>query len=140
MKRPLFLSVIFIAFISQNAHAACTGATDTNRMDDLGTLLEENTVCVGFTGAWMAQEQHLGSGVLVDFKRGASDPVDPTEQVGTWAVSANGQQVTYNYGGPDYIFQVHTSSGVGMYDFCSTNSSNNAEGVSIRPGLVGCDP
>jgi len=51
------------------------------------------------------------SSQLWDLKRGINDPVDPSEQVGTWVVTndaANAALVTYDYGtgGGAYTYEV----------------------------------
>ena len=52
----------------------------------LTTLLQDKTVCVpAVNQATMeAQEFHQVGGAVVAYKRGPSDQVDPSKQVGTW--------------------------------------------------------
>lgn len=77
---------------------------------DITTLLSGKTVCATSGGdRW--QEYHAANGALIDYKKGASDPVDPTKTVGSW--SANGSAITYNYtdgGSSSYSFAVCAAS------------------------------
>lgn len=75
----------------------------------------------------------------MDFKKGPSDPVDPTKQVGTWSVSGTDSNtvVIYTYtdasgsSGP-YSFTVH-SSGVNL-SFCNGNAEVVAATLKLGPG------
>ena len=67
--------------------AAC--AAPSERVATTGamrSLLQGNTVCVpAVTQPTMeAQELHEPGGALVDYKRGPTDKVDPSKQVGSW--------------------------------------------------------
>lgn len=105
----------------------------------LTALLQGNTVCVPVvTQATMdAQELHDASGALVDFKRGPSDRVEPSKQVGTWKViSGRGTFVSYDYGGGrQYSYSVWKNPGDNMYSLCSANSEIQ---VRIKTGGGAC--
>ncbi len=93
---------------------------------DITTLLGGKTVCATSGGdRW--QEYHSGTGgPLIDYKKGANDPVDPTMQVGTWAASDSGAgngQVTYNY----------TDGGSSSYRFAVCAASNSSATGTFVP-------
>lgn len=125
MKLPMIAGVIVLAFAAEGAMAACTGTQVTDAA--LTTLLSNKTVCAGSgvgMGRW--QEEHRTDGTLWDYKKGSTDAVDPTKQVGTWAVSGSGAGtiVTHSYtvppaSGPSYNYTVYDIGG-GSYSFCGT--------------------
>jgi len=104
---PLTLSVFF----TQNAFAACD-----NPVSNATAELSNTTVCVGSSPNWEHQEEHYSNGDLWDYKKGPSDPIDPSEDLGSW--EATGSVVTYNYGSAPYIFTLH-KSGSSTYEFCN---------------------
>jgi hypothetical protein len=81
--------------------AACPAGAQVTA--GLTALLTSRTVCASVAGGDKWQEFHTPGGVLVDYKRGATDPVDPTTQVGTWSIDTANSTVTYNYG-PSAIY------------------------------------
>lgn len=122
MKRLVLTGLVLFAGFSGGAMAACTGGFLNGAA--VNTLLSNKTACspAGCSGAnctW--QEQHLSSGVLQDFKKGPSDPVDPTSPVGTWRVSTTGNtngKITHSYtGDTSYTYDVKDNGG-GLYSFC----------------------
>jgi hypothetical protein len=126
------------------AHAVCAApATQLNSSggpNSLSTALSGNTVCVGSSGNWANQEWHSGSGSgpLVDWKKG-NDPVDPTKQIGTWAISGSGPStiVTYSYtGGSSFSFTVWRQT-TGTLDFC-TGSTPVVSGAKVQAGQGPC--
>jgi len=148
MNRFIFPALIGIAFFSAEALAQspCQGST---RVNDLRDLLPGNTVC-GTRGNDSWQEQHRGSGTsgeLWDYKRGPEDRVDPSKELGTWAITQQGQdyrRITYTYtafGSPvSYTFEVH-DLGNGSYNFCGAgqNAGSNVLGATIRDGVTSCN-
>ena len=133
-------AVVAIAAIVISGHAAAqTCPSNTSRVQNVGSLVGNNTMCaVRGTDRW--QEFHQSGGALIDWKLGSNlASVDPTKQVGTWT-SSNGSSstVTHTYtGGPSYtwaICQVTDNN----YTLVSANDS--VSGVSIRTGQVACTP
>ena len=118
---------------------SCGGAAQIKPAATLRTTLSGNTVCVGSAPNFEAQEQHVSGGTLKDYKRGASDPVDPTQTIGTWATSGSGSNtiITYNYtGGPSYSYNVCKSgSNLG---FCPSGTTTPTVNATLKTGLVGC--
>ena len=113
---------IALASFSGVATAGCDSTTRIDSVSALTTLLRNNTVCVpGATPAnWEWQEFHSSRGDLVDYKKGPTDKVDPTEKVGTWAVTKDNSGlaiVTHTYGAQQYPFSVHRN-GNNSYSFC----------------------
>lgn len=141
MKLPMIAGVIAFAFASEGAMAACSAPAATqvkhNSNPGLSTLLSGNTACA-VRGGDRWQEEHHPGGVLKDYKKGASDAVDPTKQVGTWSVGGTGANtmVTYIYGsGGTYAYTVWDNGG--SYSFCGTSDMD----VTITRGTgVGCPP
>ena len=141
------LAAILILGMTGSAFAQtcnCPAGTG-NRLNQtqIGNLLPGNTVCVGNSPTWQAQEQHLVGGVLKDFKRGPTDPTDPTATVGSWLVSGNGNDavVTYNYGSASYSYGVCSPGGPltngKAIGFCPAGSGTATSGT-LRLGAVGC--
>lgn len=131
MKRLMVTSLVLLAGISGVAMADCNSNTKVtgSKLDD---LIIGNTVCAT-RGAEKWQEQHRAGGALWDYKKGPSDKVDPTKQVGTWSIAAN--NVTYSYtGGASYTYSVH---GSGPYSFC-TGGAEIVSGATFLPGESSC--
>jgi len=106
----------------------------------LSSLLTGNTVCVGATGHWEAQEFHKSGGSLIDWKQGTGNAIDPTTQVGTWSLTGTGAaaKVNYNYTGgssSSYSYTVF-DNGNKSYSFCS--GGNVIVTGTIKTGQTGC--
>ena len=123
--------LLAVAGLPLAAMAACAApSTRVVATADLSALLTGKTVCVptnkpGWT--WESQEIHQAPNILVDYKKGPSDPVDPSKQVGTWAVTGNqgGQRavVEYSYtGGQSYAFTVWRNGNSGTHSFCTSST------------------
>lgn len=132
------------AFAQSCACPAGTG-TQLSNQNQINAVLLGNTVCVGSAPTWDAQEQHIGGGVLRDFKRGAGDPTDPTAQIGNWAVTGGGSNaiVTYTYGGTSYSYGVCSTGTSAVANqavgFCpAAPSPGTATSGTLRIGAVGC--
>lgn len=108
--------LILLLGASGNAFADCsqnskvTGATLTN-------LITGRTICAT-QGTEKWQEQHRSGGQLWDYKKGPSDSVDPTAQVGNWSIAAN--TLTHSYGSSSYSYSVHAVNG-NSYTLCPAN-------------------
>ena len=121
--------------LAGEAMAACTGPALNQAA--LVTALTGNTVCA-VRGADRWQELHQAGGDLIDFKRGPSDRVDPSEKVGTWSITANpsgnSASVVYNYGsGGTYTYSVRSNGGT-SYSFCGVQNID----VVIKAGGGAC--
>ena len=119
-------AVAMIGFVSSQALGAtvCGGSGSTATAADITSLLTNRWACV--TGQW--NELHQG-GVVTDWKQGPTDPVDPSEQVATYTITAgtagNYDTITYNYGtGGTYSYAI-TPKGqttTGTYTFCNVST------------------
>ena len=143
MKLHLLIGAVALAMVGAEAMAQCATGTRVSQQGQLNNLLNGNTVCAA-RGADKWQEQHRAGGQLWDYKRGAGDLIDPTRQVGTWAISGTGNDRTvthtYNQFGTTtqtYEFQVWNAGG-GLYNFCGVGGASDVTGATILPGSVGC--
>lgn len=123
MKQIIVWGVFVLAGLAGQAMADCSGPS-LNQVQ-LQNTLSGMTVCAT-RGDEQWQEQHQGSsgGALVDYKKGPSDPVDPSKEVGSWNISGTGTNavVTYNYGsGGTYSYAVHDNED-GTYSFCGDST------------------
>lgn len=143
MKHILFTGALFItSAMTGEAMAVCDGTQVTDvSAPTLSGLLTGNSMCQ--TSPEVAQEQHIGGGVLQDYKLGPASPtnqVDPTTTIGSWGVAGSGADttVTYTYGSDSYNYKVFLASGTlgvtgSTYEFC-TNGVLKAT-ATWRPGV-----
>ena len=70
----------------------------------------------GVVGQEEWQEFHQGTsaagGNLIDYKKGPTDPIDPSTSVGAWAILGSGDtsRVQYTYGATSYQYAVCSQS------------------------------
>ena len=126
---PLFVSM------AAQAQTACSCGGTRVTGNALQTLLANRTVCAAAGNeSWQEFHSGNGSGPLIDWKRGPNDPVDPSETVGSWSLTAN--QVSYNYGsGGTYHYDVCVAAN-SIVNFCG--ASRNITGATLRQGQVSC--
>ncbi|MER2553311.1 MAG: hypothetical protein ABTQ28_08575 [Thauera sp.] len=134
-KLSLLAGVLALAgaALPGQAFAACSG--NMLNHTELHKAFAGNTVCAS-RGADRWQEFHRQGGALIDYKKGPSDRVDPTRQVGSWAIdgTGNGARMMHDYGkGGVYRYQVYRDGG--RYSFCSGNQSHDA---TVRSGQQSC--
>jgi hypothetical protein len=138
MKRFVCTTIMVFTFGAGQAMAACS--TSLMTATQIQTLLANNTACVGHTPAATWSEWHNGTvaGSLVDWKKGPTDPVDPTTSVGTYSITssitAGTVAYTYSTGGPVYAYYVQQGS-TNPYVFCNTSGSI---AVTVNPGQGPC--
>jgi hypothetical protein len=142
MKPIIVTSAILLAFSTGQAMAVCQIDQRVNGAN-LSALLNNSLVCgrpgAGYTGSpndrW--QEEHIGGGVLFDFKLGVGHAVDPRKQVGTWSI--NNPEVTHNYsGGGSFTWTVHLQdNGSPPYSFCSGGTEVVKANITANSGS-GC--
>ena len=119
--------------LAGQAMAACTGTPMTEAA--LRAVVNNNTVCA-VRGAESWQELHQPGGALIDFKRGPTHPIDPSERVGSWSIGPSGQ-ITYNYGtGGTTTFAVRPNGGA-SYSFCGVGGAADID-VTIKIGGGAC--
>jgi len=144
-KIIVFLSFLMLASAANEASATnCVASPGYTRVIAgvvLRNILQGNFVCASRgTDTWRECHGTITGGTtctnstqLWDLKLG-TNPVDPSEQVGTWAVLLLNPPttVTYNYGtGGPYTYSVWRNGTT--YDFCGTNpAGNNVIGASVQ--------
>jgi hypothetical protein len=114
---------------------SCPGGT--NSVSLVGALVRGKTMCAARGGdRW--QEFHQVGGNLIDYKLGPSDPVDPTETVGTW--SAGTGLLTHDYGGGgSYVWAVCREGGPTSTTFTLVSTTaGTITGVTLQSGQVPC--
>ncbi|SJM92462.1 conserved exported hypothetical protein [Crenothrix polyspora] len=141
MIKPIIsMSIFLLASVTGEAMAACSTTDGSVRIADAGaleSLLSGKTVCGQANGEeW--QEYHNPNGALWDYKKGVADPVNPSEQVGTWDIASslrNGASAIYSYD-VNYAYKVWQRTD-GKYDFCNGTQLKVA-GAELRGGQVSC--
>lgn len=120
MKRILTtIAALTLSLVGGPAIATCgvnpiTGSTGTTNLSGL-----TNQYVCATRGNEKWQEQHKSGGDLWDYKKGPTDPVDPSGKVGTW--SRNATSVTYTYD-TSYTYRLYRVSGTcGSTAWGSTN-------------------
>jgi len=144
MKATAYALSVLLAVAPGAAWALnCTASPGYSQLSqsNISTLLSGNTACYPSSGAPNNQEAHSGgtSGTITDFKKGPSDPNDPSSQVGTYAIDGSGN-ITYNYsGGPTFVYSVWgaTPPAPGVYDFCTGTTPLPGQ-VRVAGGSGGC--
>lgn len=113
------------------ASAACPGQPTA------ATVLGGKTLCVTKSNGDRFQEFHQGAsgGDLIDYKRGATHPVDPTKKVGTWR--AEGNDVVYDYGPAlQYRYTVYQRGNSG--NFCLQGNGEEITPSAVLTGQAAC--
>ena len=122
MKITLVAAFLAMASQASAQTCSCNGALTRVTGTALSTLIVGQTACATLGGSsW--QSYHQSGGSLIDYKKGPSDPVDPTKVMGTWSI--NSDKVQYNYG----------TGGVFEYEVCGTSSSATYCGASNIPSI-----
>lgn len=114
----------------------CSEATPSSKLSAsaIRSIVVGNYVCVGSypNAAW--NELHAG-GILIDYKKGPKDPVDPSIMVGTYTIapSAEGGVITYTYNSGSGTYSYHMQpAGGDRYRFCPADGSSQAVTAAIR--------
>jgi hypothetical protein len=140
VKRFVYTTITVLTFGAGQAMAACSPPLMT--ASQIQTLLAGNTACVGHTPSAEWSEWHNGgmTGSVVDWKKGLTDPIDPTTNVGTYTIASSitAGEVTYTYGsgGPSYSYYVQQGS-TNPYIFCGVSGSPILS-VTVNPGQGPC--
>ncbi len=153
MKPGVLVSGAVLATLSGAAIAACGPPANKVSGNGINTLLNGSLVC-GRPGAnypgdpndrWQEVHTSIGSGngsaSFSDYKKGPSDPVDPSAVMGTWSKDAS-NNVTYNYTRFTPNFTV-TYDGIFLisgstYSFC-VGANEYARGTVTNPAPAnGC--
>ncbi|MCK7493622.1 MAG: VanZ family protein [Comamonadaceae bacterium] len=114
---------------------ACNGATSRVPLAAVEPAVMGKTMCAS-RGAERWQEIHRGGGVLVDYKKGPNDPVDPSTTVGTWSVvtgPAGGGLLRHDYGGGQaYDWALCQDAGGRVVSLVSANGARPDSGAPRR--------
>jgi hypothetical protein len=122
-KVPHLLALLAMTAGSGSAHASCAPATDYAVLTatQIGTLLVGSTACYP-AGPPYENQEFLAGGNITDYKKGPSDPIDPSKVIGTYSLGGGPTgNITYSYtGGPSYLYSVWgpTTPGGTNYDLC----------------------
>lgn len=142
MKITSTLAILSLAGFMGQATAQSSCPAGTARVNNVQSLAGGKTLCaVRNADKW--QEFHQGgpnSGNLFDYKRGPTDPVDPTSKVGTWT-AANGANslLTHSYtGGSSYSWLVCQVGASSTYTLVSTAAAGTINGATFAAGQVAC--
>jgi hypothetical protein len=141
------LMMAFAGAAQAQSTTICTCDSSATRLDGvtLAGLLTNKMVCASVgSEAW--QELHVGgaSGALRDYKKGPSDPIDPStpvgSSVGSYAVDVATNTVSYTYPGqPAYKYDVCRTA-TNFYTFCGASyGGRNITGARIGgSGMTDC--
>ena len=141
MKTLLAAAACLFAVSFVNQVWAQTCPSGSSRVADVQLLVGGNTLCAS-RGSDLWQEFHSGAGaILIDYKKGPSDPVDRTERVGTWTAT-NGADYLWS---PTPITADRATRGgvcaVGTpatsYTLVSS-TGGTITGATLRTGQVAC--
>jgi hypothetical protein len=120
---------------------AGTPANPTAVDGDFTTFITGATICAA-RGSDRWQEFHAANRDLIDYKRGAGHPVDPTRRVGTWtATNGNNATVTHTYGPHSFTWALCRDNASSNPPFTYTMVSPTAgtiTGVRVLAGQVAC--
>lgn len=128
----------FTLSVSPGSGNASITASTTGVSGSIASTFGGKTVCVGSGGNWNNQEFHSGSGggPIIDWKKGPSDPADPTKTIGAWSISGN--TIIYNYNGPTFTYSIWKQTN-GSYDFCNGSATMvNVPAAQVLTGQVAC--
>jgi hypothetical protein len=134
MKRTIAIAVV-LAFSTTQAEAFCHGF-NTLGQQTLATVLANNYVC-NLSAPLTWNELHVdpgvsGSGSIKDWKKGPTDPVDPSQTIGTYTVTGSSPGiVTYDYGAPPtYSYTVarnNNDTNTNLFWFCPSPTGTDLE-------------
>lgn len=136
---------------AQQGNCPCAGGTVLNATQ-IGQTLANQRVCAtlvtgSVTERWAELHQSAGAGAsaggnVVDYKKGPTDPVDPSKIMGTWSIvgpQSGGPLVRYNYGaGGTYDYTVCQQNG--NLHFCgAAHGGRNITGATLAANAAaGC--
>lgn len=112
----------------------------TTRVNQVQQLVGGNTLCAARNGErWQEYHQGNSNGSLIDWKRGPTDPVDPTETVGAWsAQNGSNSSLTHTYtGGLSFSWLVCQATPT-TYTLVSLGAAGTITGATIRGGQGAC--
>jgi hypothetical protein len=150
----LAAALLMAASTAVNAESCGSGSPLTGQ--DLANYIRDKLTCAykpGNTSGTDANKRWSSihqdgtgfSGTLYEYARGAGHPVDPTKQVGTWALVdnnndivtdvASARRVRYTYGSNTYHWQVRNTGGSPPYEFCDPDNEDERIAYAKAPVL-----
>jgi len=129
MMRIVFLSFLLLGVALGNAIGACQGPRIGDQPNELERFIANNRLACGTatSGNDKWQEEHRADGVLFERAKGPNDPIDPSHQVGTWAIE--NRVPADNSPADDFI--CYSYSGGSRYCFRLYGQSNTPESISF---------
>lgn len=146
MKSKHLFAVALLMSCAGGVFAACSstigGFMNANGTNGVRSLLSGNTICSPANctnkGSCSWQEYHNAGGRLIEMHSG--DPGDPSEDVGTWAITTpngNTAMITHGYTiGGSYSYYVQNNQN-GTYSFC-TGTSGTEYTFTVKGGQARC--
>ena len=125
MRSFFIVGLIPLAAGIGQAFAICPGVPNLTTTQ-IANLVPGNYTCVGAfpSATWnelLSGSAGSTSGTVTDFKLGPTSPTDPTQQVGTYAISGVDFGVlTYDYSGGGGSFSYTIAGTTSPYTFCPT--------------------
>jgi hypothetical protein len=135
VKQIIVWGVFVLTGLAGQAMADCSGPS-LNQVQLQNTLSGMTVCATRGDEKWQEQHQGSGGGALVDYKKGPSDPVDPSKEVGSWNISGTGTNavVNYNYsGGGTYSYAVLDNKD-GTYSFCGNGTGEEIVATIVPAG------
>ena len=146
VKRIVLLGVVLSACgAGQAAAQDCTSASTAGMTPlQIKNLVSNQYACANFSPTEHWNELHnssSGSGYVLDYKQGPTDPVDPSDTpshpTGTFAISApTGAQspgvITYTYGSSSFGYYVVDNLTHPQYSFCGESGGAPQLAVTVQ--------
>ena len=143
MKRTLVAGVVILVNLAAPtvglAFTPCSLDVNTPSYGELSVtqieaLLGQSMACYPKSQPYTNQEYHTGSNIstsgnIIDYKKGPTDPVDPSKQIGSYTITTTSGRgahaiITYTYTGSSpssftYSVWGPNPAGPSLYDFCN---------------------
>ena len=140
MKHAIVAGVFLIANVAGPVLGApCTASPGYSQLSgsQIQSLLVGNTACYPVIAPYTNQE-YLSGGYITDYKKGLSDPIDPSKKIGTYVIdNGQGGEIVYTYtGNPNSTFTYTVWGPVtgNEYDFCVGSTPLAGGPVRIASG------
>ena len=128
--QKLIATVVVFAFNTSQVLANCPSGQNLGHMNNptIQSVLGGKYACVGTP--LQNNELHTGSttatsGQVLDYKKGPSDPNDPSDTpahpTGTYSIS--GEVITYTYGSLTFSYNINQTPSGSVYTFCRVTPS-----------------
>lgn len=139
MRYGTLIGGFITALVTGQAIAACpTAKADAASAADIQTLLTTvgRYACGTDYGGRRFNQYLVGgvSGQVWDYKKGPTDPIDKSKQLGTYTIEATGgtgpDLITYTYGSTTYSYAIRPAgSDTGTKTFCQVSASGSPNNI-----------